>query len=425
MFAALPDVENVVDGLIENHSYNDALANILVGVHNHRNLPNSLGKFLYYEQLDNRLQTLAGCLSQQFNNLPQSPLSQNTLIIASELYSVGGHSRVVADIARFVPLTTIVVTDMLWQIRKAPDMMDWQFDAFPSSSVIVLNQLSLWGKCAALFELTLRLQPKNILYFNHHEDPIPFVGTLEHKGSHKTLIHHCDHNPSLGNTLKNVDHVDFTEEMAVECSSNLRRNCSVLPLYVPDCGQKLFKARNGTKVSAVTSGSGNKFSRGGSLSLSNIVKTVLDSIDGDFFHIGHIDSDWISEIRTHLSEQGIDPKRYISMGLVPSLWKALFEIDAHVYIASAPIGGGRAAIEAQGCGYPVVYFHDRAQRTALGAVSLYSDHGMGWSDLEQLRRLLSKIDLEKLVEKSECARRFYEARYSEGQFRTAIKAFVR
>ena len=424
MFARLPDVESDVDRFIEQESYNDALVNILVGVHNHFKLPNVVGNALYYEHLDRLVLKLADCLYQAVKEKTQAPLTSNTLIVASELFPVGGHSRVIADIARAIPMTTIVLTDMFWRLRKNPDAMNWQFDTYPDSTIITLHQLSPWEKCKALYQITRRLQPSNILYFNHHEDPIPFVGTLRHTGSRKTLVHHCDHNPSLGNTLHGMAHVDFTDEMAAECRSNLRRETRVLPLFVADLGRKVKIRPANAEISAVTSGSSNKFLRDGVLALQNIVRAVLTTIDGSFFHIGQIDEDWANDIKVHLVQEGIDPTRYVLLGSVPSLWKTLAEIEADVYIASAPLGGGRAAIEAQGCGYPVLFYSDSSQRSALGTVSLYARSELGWSDVTQLREILARLQPDLLPELADAARDLYETRYSETQFKDAIKAMI-
>lgn len=424
MFARLPEVESDVDRFIEQQAFNDAVVNILVGVHNHFKLPQVVGKALYYEQLDHRISKLADILHASMGEKSDAPITSNTLIVASELFPVGGHSRVIADIASMIPMTTIVLTDMFWRLRKNPDAMNWQFEAYPNATLITLHQLSPWEKCKALHRITRRLQPSNILYFNHHEDPIPFVGTLRHQGSRKTLVHHCDHNPSLGTTLPGLAHVDFTDEMAAQCKSNLQRETSVLPLFVADLGRKPKANIPTGTISAVTSGSSNKFVRDGALALKHIVSTVLSTIGGSFFHIGQIDDDWANDIKDHLARTGIDPSRYVLMGSVPSLWKTLAEIDAHIYIASAPMGGGRAAIEAQGCGYPVMYFSDPNQQSALGTISLYASSELGWSDVVQLHDLLERMHSDQLPELSDAARSLYENRYSETQFREAIKVMI-
>lgn len=416
MFASLPVIESQIDQHIARSEYNEALSNIIVGVHNHYQQPDAARDFLYYPQFDRQIQLLADALaSESSESSGDCGGSGNTLIVASMMHQTGGHSRVIADIAREVSSPTIVLTDMLWFFQKIPEQNYWLFDAMPRATIINLTQLTLWAKCRALFMLTQRLNPRNILYFNHHQDPIPFVGTLGHKGSRKTLIHHCDHHPSLGNTLANVHHVDFVQEVADICSVNLDRPTSVLPLYVADGGKKEFPPLVNRRFSVVTCGAYLKYARTGEIALQSIVRTVLTSVEGSFHFIGELDAVWVSEIKNHLRDVGIDPERFVAMGGVSSLWATLKEMDAHFYLGSAPIGGGRSAIEAQGCGYPLLFFRATNQGPSVVSDSLYASKCLGWSTLDELSNILL-ANAGAHASLSESARSFYELNYSRKEF---------
>lgn len=420
MFISLPAIESEIDELIAASRYNDALATMLVGVHNHYTLPEAEHRFLYYPCFDKQIQRLADILDAAGEPSRSTPVSRNTLIVASLLQQVGGHSRVIEDVAREVELPTLVITDMFWTYRNTPDQLNWLLDSFDFASVIVLTQRSLWAKCGALRRLTERLQPRNILYFGHHQDPIPFVGTLGHSGSQKTLIHHCDHNPSLGNTLAGIKHADFSEELARTCSNHLNRDARLLPLYVPDAGRKRFAPAKDDAFSVVTSGTSNKFARTGAITLQAIAQTVLSAVRGNFFHIGPLDEEWVAEIKAHLEQNAIDPGRFVPLGPVTSLWTSLASLDALLYLGSAPVGGGRAAIEAQGCGYPVLFFRVIDPGSSLEVESLYANRQLGWSTLSELSALLTEIT-PRLAQLSDEARSFYDQRYSHDQFARTLK----
>jgi hypothetical protein len=415
MFVSLPAIELEIHKLIRLERYNDALGGILLSVDHHYKRPEVAHNFLYYPRFDRQIQQLSDALvAAGAPNLPRA-LSDNTLIVASELYQVGGHSRVLADLAREVPSPTIVLTDAFSTYRNKPDDLSWILEAFEDVSLIALPQPGLWAKSRALSLLTQRLQPRSILYFNHHQDPVPFVGTLGHVGSRKTLVHHCDHNPSLGVTLAGVDHVDLTEELAQTCSKQLSFPPRILPLYVPDFGRRQFAGLENDAFSVVTSGTPNKFARAGELALQNIVHTVLDNLRGQFFHIGALAEKWVAEIRSHLELNRIDPRRFVSLGPVPSLWDALAKLDGHLYLGSAPEGGGRAAIEAQGCGYPVAFFRPNQPGPIQEVASIYANKQLGWSNLAELSALLRAFWPQQ-ARLSEEARAYYDERYSRGQF---------
>ena len=423
MFASLPTLESHVEQLITDGAFNDALVNIMVGVHNYNKQAELARQFLYFPQFDQQLTRLSQVLALDENAAFGRTIGSNTLIIASEMYQVGGHSRVIADVAREVSSPTIVLTDMFWTLRRTPDYLNWILDALPDVSVIVLPQLTLWSKCKALQMLTQRLQPRDIFYFQHHEDPIPFVGTLGHVGSRKILVHHCDHSPSLGNTLAGVRHADFTDEMAHTCSAQLNRKAAVLPLYVADGGVKEFKPIEGSNFSVVTAGTHIKFARSGPVALQDIARTVLSCVSGQFFHIGTLDEGWVQEIKAYLERHNIDHNRFVALGPVLSVWGTLAGLSAHLYLGSAPVGGGRSAIEAQGCGYPVAYYKVTDQGPAIGADSIYASPALGWTDLSSLTAVLRAVGPGH-AHLSAAARLRYEQKYSRQEFVRVLDALT-
>lgn len=420
MFSHLPEIEAHIQNLVDEHRYDDALANIVVGVHNHYKLPQVAHKQLYYPVFDRQIEALTATLAAA--NPPSGPASEpsrNTLVIATELYPVGGHSKVVEDLMHELESPTLVLTDMFGSYRKEPLHLLRLFELFGEASLIVLPQPSMWARCRALLKLVQRLNPQAIFHLNHHQDPIGLIGSGSHAGSRKTLVHHSDHNPSLGCTLPGLTHLDFSDELAAICSRELHTPTSILPLYVPDGGLKNFAPVEGNKFSIVTSGTHVKFTRTGELALHKIVQTVLTCTSGDFIHIGPMDKGWQAEVRNHLQVHQIDPDRFRPLGAVPSLWESMLALDAHVYLGSAPVGGGRAALEAQGCGYPLV-FHRGADRESLIAVeSIYAEKALGWTTLGELAQLMSSVG-STLPQLSAQSRAFYERFFSRAQFRRVL-----
>jgi len=420
MFVQLPQAQAQIDSLLAEQRWNDALANLVVGVHNTHRDPAWQHGHLHYPAFDRHIEQLAQVVPQDETSRSARAL-HGTLIVATELYPVGGHSRVVADLLREVEQPTLVLTDLFGNYRKVPDHLNWVLQENPRATVLVLRQSTLWLKCLELQRLAQRLAPRNILYLQHHQDPLAFVGTLGHAGSRKTLVHHCDHNPSLGGTLAGVGHVDFTRELAEVCERTLQRPTLVMPLHVPDAGVRRFAAIQGREWSVVTSGSHIKFARAGKVALQAIACTVLKACDGRFTHIGPLAEDWQVEIRAHLAAQGLDPARFVTLGPVPSLWQTLAGLDAHLYLGSAPAGGGRAAIEAQGCGFPVAFYRsDIEASTTLKVDSVYASATLGWAGLDDLPQLLADFPGRQGA-LSATARALYDAHYGRQAFLDVVR----
>jgi hypothetical protein len=417
--AELATVCAAADESIRNGDFNQALQQIASGVHQHYRLPEVSHHTLYYPGLDRRLAQLAERLAQDQPAPPASTEPEGQLLIATELYALGGHTRVLEDMASELAQPTIVLTDLFQACEQDPKKVAWVKGLFPHANVLVLPAGSYWQKCEMLRRFTLALNPRGIVYFGHHQDPIPFVATLASPAPHKVFIHHGDHNPSLGCTIESLRHVDLSDGVREVCAHHLGTPPSTLPLHVEDQGAKLFGPVLGADFSVVTSGHPAKFARSGAVALQQIVQTTLATVHGKHFHIGPLEADWIAEIRAALQASGIDPSRFVHLGWVPSLWQSLKALDAAFYIGSAPLGGGRAAVEAQGCGYPIVYF-ENVEHSALPANHpLYASRGLKWQTTAQLAEVLL-ASAPRHAALSAAARALYEEGFSRLPFRRAL-----
>ena len=398
-----------------------AMRSITAGVHHTYLQPEFARAALYYPQLDRHLELLAAQLPVPERTTTAAP--RGALIVATELYDLGGHSRVLEDVSHHLDRAVLVLTDLFDAYARQPALLDQLTQRFKHCTVVALPPGSGWEKARDLRQLADAMNPRQVLYFGHHQDPIPFVGTLTLPHTRKVLFHHGDHNPSLGCTIRALAHVDLSEGLRKDCAAHLPDAPGLLPLHAADQGLKTFPAIQGTAYSVACSGHPAKFTRSGPLALQAIVAAALGAIQGVFHHIGPLDCDWVAEIRQHLRAQGINPERFVHHGLVPSLWAHLQTLDAAVYIASAPIGGGRAAIEAQGCGYPLAYF-EKAQAYGLADhTSLYACSRLKWSSPEELAQVLAQAG-DHHAELSRQARQLYLDHHSVAHFRAALQALL-
>lgn len=414
----LPAVEAAIDSALEEGDCPRAVQTMMAGVHQHYRLPEVSHKALYYPELDRRIVRLASRLAAVEPLEAASKRPHGELLVATELYPLGGHSRVLEDVSHEMNAPTLVLTDLFKTYRNRPDQLEWVKTRFAHATVVVLGEGGYWQKCAMLRNFAAALNPRSILHFAHHQDPIPYIATLDSKAPNKVFMHHGDHNPSLGCTIEQFKHIDLSEGVREQCASQLSQRPDWLPLYVQDQGVKTFGDTPGRDCSVVGSGHPAKFSRSGPLALGSVVRAALTAVGGRYYHVGPLDAAWIAEIRASLKAHAIDPERFVAVGLVESLWRCLLTLDAAFYIGSAPLGGGRAAIEAQGCGYPVLYF-ENSQHALPANHPLYASRELAWTSPEQLTALLRAVAGRRSALGS-AARAHYEQRYSRTPFRQAL-----
>lgn len=421
------DIDQAIAAQLAQGDHPNAMRSLAAGVHHTYRQPEFERATLYYPQLDRHIEQLARLLPVTKPAPGKahrgSPQRSGALIIATELYELGGHSRVLEDISHEVDRAVVVLTDLFDTYDRQPEMIDKLTQRFRHCTLVVVPSGSGWAKAQNLRRFAEAMRPRHILYFGHHQDPIPYVATLSMPQTRKVLFHHGDHNPSLGCTLPGLVHVDLSKGAQDVCASHLPTPPRLLPLHAPDHGVKVFPDIVGNDYSVASSGHPAKFTRHGPLALQEIVRAALGAVRGAYHHIGPLDDSWVQEIRQHLGAHAIDPVRFVHHGLVPSLWDRLKAIDAAIYIGSAPIGGGRAAIEAQGCGYPLAYFESAQAYGLADNECLYASRDLKWATPEELAAVLAAAG-PRQRELSRQARQLYLDTHSHRQFKHALKQLL-
>ncbi|MBC7787270.1 MAG: hypothetical protein H7Z18_07475 [Methylophilaceae bacterium] len=351
-------------------------------------------------------------------NLGISPIvptlnKSNNLVIASELYEVGGHSKVVIDLLSHLDNPVLVLTDIYnrnIQIEAVRQLLGTAIDC----PIHVLSNTSLINKSEALAKI-INTQARHVFLLSHHDDSVAITACQKTLDARFYFVHHADHNPALGNTVAHLEHVDLFECRAAQCADVLSRPTLTLPIATADFGKKSFAYPIKT-FATVTAGSFGKFDNASSL--SNLVIACMQVTGGQHHHFGDIPHTQLKSIAEALTAAHIQTSDFIYHGNVPSLWQALLNIDAHIYLGSAPIGGGRGDIEAQGVGYPLLSYKDQLGPKFINIGNHHADT-IYWSNLVQMQAGLKYI-MQNHLPLSASSRIFYQKNCSSESFKKTL-----
>ena len=433
LFQDLTDVCHQIDQMLALGQTELALLIATQSIVGHYSQPGIRNHALYYPSLDERLNRLSAHVDAENTDGPEDrdlpwmmERTGGSLLVATEIYKTGGHTRMLQELARNLPNPVLVLTNISGHHKEDElETGSWIKSMFPDCPVVLLEGEGLWLKSLNLARLVKNLRPSHLWYAQHHYDAVAFVGTIASTKARKLYLHHADHNPSLGCTLPGMVHVDVTSSRQRICTEHLHTKAYLMPLHIQDLLPKDPNAfSEATTLSTVTAGRFQKFSGHGPFSYQKIVRTILDAINGRHHHIGELSDSFIHTLRSHLKEHGIDPDRFVYLGPVPSLWEALKTMDAQVYVGSAPTSGGYSPIEAQGCGYPVLPFNGFDAGSVLADLSFYAAPELAWPDLETLSTTLKNIK-PRLTELNQQARRFYEMNYSRSRFQDSLQKLMK
>ncbi len=326
------------------------------------------------------------------------------LVIATEVYDFGGHTKDIIAILNSIEHPVLVITDLYG--RFASQLFYQKIaSALPADCpVIVLPQEAYLQKSTRLASL-INHTARNVFLLTHHDDVVAAVACQPQLETHYHFIHHADHNLAIGNAIPHLKHIDLFGGRAINCHEDLGVETQCLPTTSADRGVKAFAAEI-TNFGTVTAGSSGKFQSEGPIALAAIVAESLLTTGGKHYHFGEMPQQVLDGLQSFLVQKGLDANRFMYMGNVPSLWDALLEIDAHIFIGSAPIMGAKSDIEAQGAGYPLLAYKalDCPRHMNVGS---HAPEALYWHDLASFKAGLLAMMTDHAA-LSTAARNYYE-----------------
>lgn len=339
--------------------------------------PTVRGHKLFVKGLDDTIPHIARTL--RLDDREGQKSNDNVCVIATQLYGVGGHSKVVADITRLIggEKVSLILTDLYGNIAYRRLIgEDMEARGYHCRALLALKAPSVLDRTIELYRVLCAIQPTRIFLLQHHMDVCAVAATYPFRDITE-FVHHADHLPCLGATVGYSAHVDLTYTCHPICAA-----AGLNPIYagmtLPGLSTAQGAETSGGPVVFGTCGNLGKYRQEGRESRYRWLDWVVPALrtpNSRFVHIGPTDAAFEQEIRQGLAEAGIDPERYVFAGLTPNLQSALIDHQVDVYISSYPEGGGRATLEALAAGVPAV----APSEAEMGPLVQYSSPLSGWA----------------------------------------------
>lgn len=369
------------------------------------------GHKLFVKGLDDTIPHIARTL--QLADRRGEKSNDNVCVIATQLYGVGGHSKVVADITRLIGAekVSLILTDLYGNIAYRRLIgEDMAARGYHCRALLALKAPSVLDRTIELYRLLCAIKPTRIFLLHHHMDVCAVAATYPFRDVTE-FVHHADHLPSLGATVRYSAHVDLTYTCHLAC-----REAGLPAIYaamtLPDLQTSKAAAKGSSgRLRVATCGGAGKYRNEGRESLrrwTDWVIPLLRSPEAEVVHIGPWDQPLRDDIHGALSAAGLDPARYVFLGPVPSLQAALREQKVDIYLGSYPEVGARAILEAMAVGIPAIV----PIEAELGPLLTYGSPLSGWLSVHHPDELPGAITA-AIELAAEMAKPEFSARLSE------------
>lgn len=416
----LGQLQESVAKLISELQYGDAMELIKSFVEQVINDPESVAMVFASRELD----ALCSKLADRYYGHRRVSGSQGrgTVILASELVRAGGHVELIKDylaLGLFESPVRIAVSDLFNRIDRSA-IAEWE--ALLGCEVFIAEDAALDGKLNAVHARIGEWNPSTILTLAHNQDVVCVVAAHFPGARHRYYIHHGDHHLSLGVTCEAFEHVDLHNMSYELCKHEIgvhHQHYWPLTAVRPSRIKTDFLERGA--LTTASCGRMSKFEAGTyAYRYERAVALILKATRGYHVHIGELTAEFMRKIHTEFDAENVSHNRFIHVEWVPSLCQALIEHRVDVYVASFPIGGGKAVIEALSIGLPVVT-HESYRSRYHSSCDLTYPESYVWSGYKDLLEIFGRWNESLVKEQAILALRYFERYYSKEAF---LKAFA-
>jgi hypothetical protein len=356
---------------------------------------------------------------------------QRTVFLVTGVEGVGGHTRVLMDLAHVDPgvCKTVLVSNVKHdltteRVRAILHKLD------PSVEVEVAPADGIAETLTWLQERLASLRPARSYILLHHFDSAIVAAVQPQLVGRLFYYHNCDNNMALGVHIPHATHVDFNGKGFHHCRNIKGVVNGVFWPLVADVSvhRANLPFMESGRVTTATSGGWPKFDNS-FLSeqmpylydYKSMLPLIMRATGSEHIHIGPLREELLHPIKARLASSGVNPEKFVHIPWVDNVAAELVRRKVDLYVGSFPLGGGRATIEAMGAGMPILLH-------ANYGTSFHTDIGevypgvLQWRDPDQLTKILTGLSKEILVDRALRARAFFEGRFTLENLRQAVEA---
>lgn len=335
--------------------------------------------------LDAACQAIGAAALARLGPAPAATPGGPPVFIASMLQRSGGHTAVLADIARHTGQgATVLLTGV-----AGPTRLDELAHLFRGIEPLRFEQAPRGDRAGKLAWLQGRLRtlaPATVWLVNHHADSVAVAAVQPGQGYLLKYLHHGDHHLCLGVMLPFGEHHDPHAMGFHNCREVLHRPGNrYLPMAVPPppaAETAPEAARSGPLVTCTAAGA-NKIEHAYWPAYADVVAELLAATGGTHVHIGRLSRGYRWRMQRALARHGVDPARLRYIPFVPSVSRAVRELGVDLYLSSFPYAGARTLVEVMSAGIPTAT-HDHNGSRFLSAMDMLPPGSCVWSQPQEL-----------------------------------------
>lgn len=300
---------------------------------------------------------------------------------ATQLYRIGGHTRLIEDLIDCRPDDEHhVICSALPDIEAGCEQELVFRPAVPVTMHLVPVELN--ARLAATIDILREHRPMTLFHLAHPNDPIGPAILHPDAAEQLIMVHHNDHSFAFGPSRPGLTHLTVHARSRREMDELL----GVPTAYVPMTSRSegLAIVRNAEPLLTATSGFQEKFGTRNEQRYVDLLKARLSAREGRHIHIGPLAPAFHAALDRELESHGL-AGRLLHVAFARCLPETLRSLRPHLYLNSFPVGGGHALVDAMAVGLPIAAGRYDARLDSSEVP--YPGH-LSWAHLGELQEAL-------------------------------------
>ena len=346
--------------------------------------------------------------------------SARQIFVATEIYTAGGHTRLLEDILNARPEEAVLL--LTKSTRDSHPTVQAAVDAWRKRGISVCEPPDSGTEARLRWLLGWLAAPSvNTVWLACHGDDSVAVAACQARPGQKCyFIHHMDHTLALGVHLPHAIHLDVSPFSFHQCRANGVANVRMLPLTVLDEHSVDASLRQPFQKITATCGSPGKFIRPYAWTLPDVIVDLFLGGVHTHYHIGPMPDELLEQMKSKLAAAGIARDSLVHIPHVDSLQGWLKDSQVTLYLQSFPLCGYKAGVEAMAAGKPILYLEHYGREQLSGRDMLYPQ-ALSWRTPEALRQRIQNFTEETHAQHSAWSRQHFEIAHHPALFARCLE----
>jgi hypothetical protein len=263
-------------------------------------------------------------------------------------------------------------------------------------TVYRVAEIHLHLKLKKIFQILTSAKPERVYALISHHDVVTNA-VLQPRLTRRLIIYSVyDHISSLGVTNSSVDLIltQFESHIIALKSAGIENKYSLVPPFVFSKNQKKpLHSFSDKRINSATAAARPYKIEGKNFKFFvEVIGQLLQRSEGFHFHYGPVSEETMSEVREHLLNLSIDPRRVFFLPFQLDFQEDLLRRKVHLFVATSEIPSPKTSLEVMACAIPAMVYHDEHSETTLNAKDIFGLDQLYWRSLDDFSKALNSLN---------------------------------